>query len=185
MVLVEVTPDWWEALARHLAGLYPHRADGPDSHGSRILVLSRHPLRLLGRAALDDQGLLAVEVLKPELRFTLFAIHPDHALERRGLAPQRAFLERLAQCVRRIDGPVAVAGDVNTLPWSAAFHRFLERTGLDAPLLRRGTFPAALSWAGLPIDHVFVGHGLELAALDPGPDLGSDHRPVRARLRRR
>ncbi len=79
-------------------------------------------------------------------------------------------------------GPAAVAGDLNTTPWSREFRRLLAQSGLDGPLLRPRTLPARLGWAGLPIDHVLAGGGLRVAAVEPGPDLGSDHRPVVARL---
>ncbi len=181
-VVLEVTPDWREALLDGLGPLYPHRAFGPDSHGAGVAVLSRYPLRRLAALDIDDQGLVAVRVLHPDLPFTLFAVHPDHAIERRSLKPQRAFLGRLAALVQRVGGPVAVAGDLNTTPWSREFRRLLAQSGLDGPLLRAGTFPARLGRFGLPIDHVLAGGGLRLAAVEPGPDLGSDHRPVAARL---
>ncbi len=181
-VVVEVTPDWREALLDRLGPLYPYRAFGPDNNGAGVAVLSRHPLRRLAALDIDDQGLVAVRVLHPDLPFTLFAVHPAHAIRRRSLRPQRAFLGRLAALVRRVGGPVAVAGDLNTTPWSREFRRLLAQSGLDGPLLRAGTFPARLGRFGLPIDHVLTGGGLRLAAVEPGPDLGSDHRPVAARL---
>ena len=84
--------------------------------------------------------------------------------------------------VRRVDGPAAVAGDLNTTPWSREFRRLLAQSDLDGPLLRPGNFPAKLGWAGLPIDYVLAGGGLRVAAAEPGPDLGSDHRPAVTRL---
>jgi endonuclease/exonuclease/phosphatase (EEP) superfamily protein YafD len=182
LVVLEISPDWRAALRDRLAAPYPHRALGPDSHGEGILILSRHPLHDRTALNLDDQGLVRVRVDHPTLPFTLIGVHPDHAIERQGLRPQRAFLAHLAGMVRGIEGPVAIAGDFNTTPWSFEFRRFLKASGLDMPLLRRGTFPAGLGWAGLPLDHVLVGHGLHLAAITSGPDLGSDHRPVVARL---
>jgi endonuclease/exonuclease/phosphatase (EEP) superfamily protein YafD len=181
-VVVEVTPDWREALLDGLGPLYPYRAFGPDNHGAGVAVLSRHPLRRLAALDIDDQGLVAVRVGHPDLPFTLFAVHPAHAIRRRSLRPQRAFLGRLAALVRRVGGPVAVAGDLNTTPWSREFRRLLARSGLDGPLLRAGTFPAKLGRFGLPIDHVLAGRGLHVATVAPGPDLGSDHRPVITRL---
>ncbi|UEM19785.1 endonuclease/exonuclease/phosphatase family protein [Skermanella mucosa] len=182
LVILEVSSDWRKALLGRLDHTYPYRALGPDSQGDQIMILSRHPLRRLASHDQDDQGLLMVHVAHPGLPFTLIGVHPDHAIERRGLRPQRALLELLAEAIRNTQGPVAVAGDFNTTPWSSEFRRFLEASGLDVPLLRRGTFPSRLGWAGLPIDHVLAGQGVRLRKIAPGPDVGSDHRPVVARL---
>jgi endonuclease/exonuclease/phosphatase (EEP) superfamily protein YafD len=184
MVLLEVSSDWRKALLGRLGGSYPYYALGPDSQGDQIMILSRHPLCRLASRDLDDQGLLMVHVAQPGLPFALIGVHPDHAIERRGLRPQRALLALLAEAIQTTKGPIAVAGDFNTTPWSSEFRRFLEASGLDTPLLRRGTFPSKLGWAGLPIDHVLAGHGVRLRKITPGPDVGSDHRPVVARLER-
>ncbi len=60
---------------------------------------------------------------------------------------------------------------------------FREATRLD----NRG--PLVLTWptrlpapARVPIDTVFVGGGLTLRNLKPGPDLGSDHLPIIAEI---
>ncbi len=182
MVILEVSSDWREGLLERLDDAYRHRAFGPDSQGDQIMILSRHPLRRLASRDLDDQGLLMVHVAQPGSPFTLIGVHPDHAIEHRSLRPQRALLALLAEAIRNTEGPVAVAGDFNTTPWSSEFRRFLEASGLDMPLLRRGTFPSSLGWAGLPIDHVLAGRGMRLKKITPGPDVGSDHRPVVARL---
>jgi endonuclease/exonuclease/phosphatase (EEP) superfamily protein YafD len=182
MVILEVSSDWRQALLDNLADDYPYHELGPDSHDDRIMILSRYPLRRKADSGLDNQGLLMVHVAVRGREFTLIGIHPDHAIERRSVRPQRALFSLVADLIRDIAGPVAVAGDLNTTPWSSEFQRFLDATGLDAPLLRRGTFPAGLGWAGLPIDHVLAGQGLRLETIEPGPDIGSDHRPVVARL---
>jgi endonuclease/exonuclease/phosphatase (EEP) superfamily protein YafD len=148
------------------------------------MILRRHPLGQLASRDLEDQGLLMVHVAQPGLPFTLMGVHPDHAIERRGLRPQRALLELLAEAIRTTKGPIAVADDFNTTPWSSEFRHFLEVSGLDIPLLRRGTFPSRLGWAGLPIDHVLAGQGVRLRKITPGPDVGSDHRPIVASLQR-
>ncbi|WP_353852098.1 endonuclease/exonuclease/phosphatase family protein [Piscinibacter sp.] len=65
----------------------------------------------------------------------------------------------------------------------------LRSTGLraTAPLQRANglqpTWPNAWGWLSiLPLDHVLVTPSIKLEDSSLGPDLGSDHRPVRVRL---
>lgn len=182
IVILEVSADWRQALVRRLGRLYPYRVFGPDSGEACTAVLSRCKLRQRAALGLDDQGLVSVQVELPRAPFVLFGVHPDHAVERRSLEPQRRLFRELSARVRRTPGPVVVAGDLNTTAWSREFQRLLARAGLSAEVLRSGTFPARLGWAGLPIDHVLTGGGVRVRSLHAGPNVGSDHRPVVARL---
>lgn len=91
--------------------------------------------------------------------------------------------------------PKIVAGDFNLSPWTWKFNKITWTTGLT----RHGTF--AFSWPvysrvaekhGLPwlpmpsfvlIDNVLTSPEISGESFVPGPDLGSDHRPVAVRLR--
>lgn len=81
--------------------------------------------------------------------------------------------------------PRIVAGDLNTTPWGASFRAMLERAELIDSALGRGLHP---TWNVMdrsllfPIDHVL--HSREFGTLGRrvGPELGSDHFPVVARL---
>lgn len=80
--------------------------------------------------------------------------------------------------------PVVVAGDLNAVPWSAAWRALKGCCGLTAPLLRHGVFaatwPAGGGWPDapyFPLDHLFVGQatvsGIRLARLP-----GADHKAI-------
>jgi endonuclease/exonuclease/phosphatase (EEP) superfamily protein YafD len=75
-----------------------------------------------------------------------------------------------------------VAGDFNCSPWSYWFRQMLSKSGLSNAAVGQGLFatwkPCPLPGSGLPIDHVLVGSEIECIRLQPGPDVGSDHRPV-------
>ena len=75
-----------------------------------------------------------------------------------------------------------VAGDLNCTPWSPNFVDLLKSSNLINSGLGHGL---AISWTpipitalGLPIDHVLVGDGIQVADRKVGPHVGSDHRPV-------
>jgi endonuclease/exonuclease/phosphatase (EEP) superfamily protein YafD len=90
---------------------------------------------------------------------------------------------------RTFAGPAIVAGDFNMTPWSYRLQRLLASTGLR----RHATF--LRSWPtnrhpqfGLPvpaflIDHVLSTPDIKAVSIRTGPEVGSDHLPVVARVR--
>ena len=98
-------------------------------------------------------------------------------------------IDRAADHVERLVGPVVVVGDFNAAPWSAAMIRLIARTGLRYGLgARIGSFPAELGgrlfprWIGIPIDLVLAGGGAAVVQRRHGPRIGSDHWPVIAEI---
>jgi hypothetical protein len=78
--------------------------------------------------------------------------------------------------------PTVVAGDLNATPWSPAFNE-LDDLGLRRATGLAPTWPSALHGiSGIPVDHVPASRHWRLVASGREPDLGSDHRPVIARL---
>ena len=79
--------------------------------------------------------------------------------------------------------PVVVCGDLNCSPWSPYFADLLERGRLTDP---RAGGRTPTSWRSgnplfaLPIDHLLPGGSARVTGLAAGPDVGSDHRPLRA-----
>ena len=98
-------------------------------------------------------------------------------------------IDRAADHVERLAGPVVVVGDFNAAPWSAAMIRLIARTGLRyGPGARIRSFPALLGgrlfprWIGIPIDLVLAGGGAAVVRRRHGPRIGSDHWPVIAEI---
>jgi endonuclease/exonuclease/phosphatase (EEP) superfamily protein YafD len=95
-------------------------------------------------------------------------------------------LDRAADVLRAGGGAAVALGDLNLTPYSPVFPRFLAAAGLrDAldgvrwqPTWQAGFWPLALR-----IDHVLVSPGLCVEHAEVGAPIGSDHRPVIARLR--
>ena len=78
--------------------------------------------------------------------------------------------------------PTLLPGDLNATPWSRAFNH-LDALGLRRATGLAPTWPAALrGFAGIPIDHVLASRHWMRIDSSRGPDLGSDHAPVLARV---
>ena len=180
-VVLEVSP----AYAKGLQALdaYPHRHVVAQDDPFGIAVLSRHPL-LKAATLRDDEGIARIEALVAwqGRQVAVIAVHPMPPISARYAAVRNAKLSAWARSAAAAGLPTLVAGDLNATPWSIAFN------GLDALGLRRATgvaptWPAALRGvAGIPIDHVLATRHWQRIASARGPDLGSDHFPVLARL---
>jgi endonuclease/exonuclease/phosphatase (EEP) superfamily protein YafD len=186
VVVQEVTAAWAQDLGNLAA--YPHRLllAREDPYG--IGVLSRWPLRTVGPADYAGDGLPSiagsVELAGHPLQF--LALHTRWPITP-GLARARdRSLDAAARSVASGAGPALVLGDLNATPYSPAYAEFLRSSGMrDAadgtrwqPTWMAGFWPLALR-----IDHVFVSPGLCVESAGVGPAIGSDHRPVVARLR--
>jgi endonuclease/exonuclease/phosphatase (EEP) superfamily protein YafD len=199
--LAERNPDvvvFLETTEAHHAALAPFRqthpyvsrADAPHDAAS-LAVFSRFPLgesvRFGRRGPLPQ---LMVEIELPGGPLRLYAVHLFPPLGPEAVAWQEAvaaeLTERLAaDAAARV--PVVVAGDFNYAPWSPAFRRLEERGRLAHGRRGRGVLPTwpespFVAWFGIPLDHVLVGGGVTVRDFVVGPWIGSDHRPVVARL---
>lgn len=116
---------------------------------------------------------IIVEVEVDGRRVAVGGLHASHRLW--GCLPQLRALDR-ALDARGL--PSAIAGDCNMWgPPIATVLRGRRRA------VRGRTWPARRPHS--QIDHIWIDDGLEVVDASVGPDAGSDHRPIRARLRLR
>lgn len=186
VVLQEVTDAWQRAIAG-VEG-YPNREFLVREDPYGIGVLSRWPLDSVRLEDLAGDGLPSmsgrVELEGRSVRFLALHTHwpvlPDLARQR-----DRS-LDNAAALLQAADGPAVALGDLNLTAYSPVFGRFLDSAGLRdvmdgthwRPTWRAGFWPLALR-----IDHVLVTPDLCVEHAEVGPAVGSDHRPVVARLR--
>ena len=188
VLLQEVTPAWAAALAT-LPG-YPHRHLIVRSDPYGIGVLSRWPTNGLEARDFAGDGLpsLVGRLVAGREEVMLAAVHTHWPLlpglmHRRDLA-----VSKLAEEVRQYPGPWIVGGDFNLTQYSPVFRRLLEEAGLRETRPHRAWAPSwrADFWPlGIRIDHILITRELCAEPAEVGPEIGSDHRPVRARLRAR
>lgn len=193
VVLLELTRGVAAELSARLAEAYPHRAfhpGGVDGKG----VLSRHPIL--------SEELFALEQGRPYLRCRVRVDGREVELVALHLAPSIGLLgsasaagRDLAAIAASLDprGASLLVGDFNSTQRSGA-HARLERRGFREAFDAAGrgfgfTFPVFGRYFGLPVgrflrvDQVWFGAGLAAASARAGPDVGSDHLPLRADLR--
>jgi endonuclease/exonuclease/phosphatase (EEP) superfamily protein YafD len=99
-------------------------------------------------------------------------------VSRRRAAARNQQLVELAARSAAVAGPLIVAGDFNTTPYSPYFADWLEAARLTDS--RRGrtlspSWPTMLRWVGIPIDHVAVNDGVTILSHRRLPNFESDH----------
>ena len=178
VVLVELAPGYADGLERALAGRYPHHAFFAQDTPFGIGLLSRLPLRDIARTDSED-GIpsLAATVDTAQGPVRVIAVHPMPPLAPRWQQARDDLLRTLARDAQA--RPTVVAGDLNATPWSRALAG-AARLGLRRATGLAPTWPSA--HVGIPIDHVLAGPGWRRGETARGPDIGSDHRPIRAVL---
>jgi endonuclease/exonuclease/phosphatase (EEP) superfamily protein YafD len=115
--------------------------------------------------------------------FSVITTHMDWPIPVRR---QHEQLDALSSVVDTIEGPMILAGDFNSTPWSYSLRDFVARNGFKRETMNLVTYP--LSWfyfdawretiPFLPLDHVMTRGGIVVHDLHAGQKTASDHLPV-------
>jgi endonuclease/exonuclease/phosphatase (EEP) superfamily protein YafD len=183
----EVSPFWAAAFARGLPEL-AKGASRPRTDAYGIALLGTRPFEFVEALDLagDGRPSLHGRVLVGDSALEVLAMHARWPITPSLHASRNAALDAAAVRARAAAGPVVMIGDLNLTPHSPDFARLLERSGLrDAAAGRiwQPTWMAGFWPLALRIDHVLVSPGICVESVEVGPPIGSDHRPLRVRLR--
>lgn len=99
---------------------------------------------------------------------------------------QQEQLNALSAVVDKIEGPMILAGDFNSTPWSYALRDFVAGNNLVRETHNMLTFPMRWfyfdAWRDmipfLPLDHVMTRGGIVVHDIHTGEPTASDHLPV-------
>jgi endonuclease/exonuclease/phosphatase (EEP) superfamily protein YafD len=188
VIVTELTPEHAAAL-KPLADALPHGFTVPRGVFG-IGVWSRHPLTRRVMHELRGDWLCPVADIEFDVRgrpLRVIGAHLFPPLGGRGDERNLDQMQGLAEYLGPDTGArVVLAGDLNTTPFAARWRALLAATGFRSaaeghwpwPTWRPRAFARAVF--AIPIDHVLL-RGDELTAVDYaiGPDVGSDHRPIR------
>lgn len=175
-----------------------HGMDCPQRDGCGTVLLARQePLTRSDDAARRrlPSGWGVFE-LDTGIQFAVMSVHLYWPLNRPvsrfppTLPRQLRQMQTLAQTVRTELGPqrTIVLGDFNATPWSFGLGRLVRASGLTRWSRAQFSWPVPAAMDRLipvpvlPIDHVLTGDHWQVVSLTRGPDLGSDHFPLTARL---
>lgn len=179
VVVLEVTSLYAQGLQTFDA--YPHRHIAAQDNPFGIALLSRHPLSD-ARTVQDADGIPHIDarLTWQGRQIRVLAVHPMPPISVAFAASRDRQLAAWATSAGL--QPTLLAGDLNATPWSSAFNH-LDTLGLRRVTGLAPTWPTALfGLSGIPIDQVLASQHWRRVDSSRGPDLGSDHAPVLARL---
>lgn len=170
---------------------YPHVAHCRGGKRANLGLYSKLPFTLAddaGACPEDAYGqqrtarILAEFTLADGASFSVMTTHLDWPVP---VARQVTQFAELRGAVDAVAGPLIVAGDFNSTPWSYALRRFERQTGLVRHTRNLVTFPLRFllrrlvdTIPFLPLDHVMTRGGIAVHEVHTGPYSGSDHLPV-------
>lgn len=112
-------------------------------------------------------------------------VHPRAPYTAGRAATHRGMMGGLVTWLNTLKHPRIVAGDLNTSIWSLLYRDFRQETGLLNTRQGygvQGTWPSWLGPFRTTLDHILVDPTIEVAHIEVGPHVGSDHRPLLADL---
>jgi endonuclease/exonuclease/phosphatase (EEP) superfamily protein YafD len=189
IVLQEVGAGQVQALRSLLRDRYPHAHACTAPRGCAATIFAKRPWVSAGQEHWTSSvpETIWVQFNDPEIgRLRVIGVHLHLPYRAEAQARQ---VDWLIAARASFAGPAIMAGDFNMTPWSYRLQRLLA----SADLRRHATF--LRSWPtdrhpqfGLPaaaflIDHVLTTSDIRSVAIRTGPNLGSDHLPVIARVR--
>ena len=177
VVVQELTPHAERVLAS-LDTELPYFRKFPADGQYGIGLWSRHELESSETIALGRLPAIEAQVRGPSGSFTVIGVHLSAPVTRRRAAARNQQLVELAARSAAVAGPLIVAGDFNTTPYSPYFADWLEAAHLIDS--RRGrtlspSWPTMLRLAAIPIDHVAVNDGFTILSHRRLPNFESDH----------
>jgi len=186
VVFISEVDPWWADQIESWKADWPHQVIKSRSDNFGLALISR--LRISHSLFFNLDGAIPAVECQVESTggdWTIVGLHP---LPPSGAANSRIRDQQLhtaAEYIRTLPPPRVVLGDYNSTSSSPVFQDFIAATGLRDSRYGFGwqpTWPAKSSLLRIPIDHCLVEPGTRVLDRSVGPDIGSDHFPVRAHL---
>ena len=186
VLLMETDQAWADAVEPVLAG-YPHRMDRPIDNTYGMMFATRLQARNMSvqDLAQKDTPSVFATLTAGGHDFRMIALHPRPPQPDQDTEERDAEIIMAAKKAQDLSLPVLTIGDFNDVAWSDTTSLFKDLGGFLDPRVGRGTyatFPANMVWLGWPLDYLFMTEEFLFSEMEVGKSVGSDHRPVIARL---
>jgi endonuclease/exonuclease/phosphatase (EEP) superfamily protein YafD len=194
--LQEVTPGFEKALLKALPD-YTVILSHPltNSHGSILLVkstalLEKISAQIIHLPSTSERPLIEYVFRMQDREVAILSLSLSRPIWQQHFSYQSLELREVAKWARAQEAlgrEVIVIGDLNLTPWSLRFQALCRDANLVNSQVGFGlqsTWPAGLpQLLGLPIDHCLHTEHIHTVWRRPGPNIGSDHRPLLVTLR--
>lgn len=182
------TNEAWNKAFRSLYDLYPHQIFYPGKGRFGMSILSKYPFEELdvpqNKGARQRIIVGKVPVPSSSKHLYIYAFHPYSPEGRQNALARNRQLHEMERWVdENKEHPLIIMGDFNASPWSYPLKSIVEKHKLMATKPHKcGTWPSLLGEFGIPIDHILTKNVTANQNGHIGPHLGSDHRPVHAKI---
>jgi endonuclease/exonuclease/phosphatase (EEP) superfamily protein YafD len=195
VVIVESTPAFMAVFdAEGGSEAYPHRVFDPDDTSDYAVTIAT--TRALGpRSSMRNLGPLRLAIADIDVDGTntlVVALNPMATVDPGGHVTWKEQIDVLTSFVPTLDGPVVVAGDMNTTRYRPEFEQLLSLGLSDAiDALGKGLSPSFKLGANgvlgsigpvARLDHALVNEAVHPVAVTNLEPRGSDHLPFSLRL---
>lgn len=174
----EVNPGWSQWLEDSLSQLYPFHHTMVDLGIFGMAVFSRYPVSSVDTFFYEEIPTLRVCLQKDGMDLCLISVHTEPALNDYSLRRLEGQLETVSAQIARMDMPLLVMGDFNSVSWSKEIQQFMDSTGLLES--RSGFMDRQGSFWGVPVDHIFHSPRLGCADFDNFSDRSGRHLGIMA-----
>ncbi len=151
------------------------------------------PIALLSRSSVVSDNIivpprsafrafLQADMAEDWLGLRVITTHPMIPVTPAGIATRNAMLESASEAAAEAESFILL-GDFNLTPWSRQYRRLPGKRAGDPRFI--STWPVSFGPLGIPIDHIMFSEDLELVEAKILPPIGSDHRALMARFKRK
>jgi endonuclease/exonuclease/phosphatase (EEP) superfamily protein YafD len=191
IVVMEESGARASTIVKALRVAYPYTNACPGKYGCDTRIFSRWPIADSHEFHDGRDGLTGAwtTLRHPSGDFTVMGAHFVWPIP---AGPWQSQSRTLVAAVARFPkDSLIVTGDFNSTPWSWGLRRQDRALGLQRRTRALASWPSgafsrvvSAPFPILPIDHVYAGEAWKTVAVERGPVLGSDHRPVVVTLAR-
>ena len=155
--LHELTPDWEQWLMDSIGMAYPYRHNMVDLGIYGVAIYSKYQLTEIDTFFYHEVPNLKGMIEKEGRTFDFISVHTHPALDEFSKLRLKEHVALIGEEVKKMEGPVLVIGDFNSVSWSGQMQLFMDSTGLMES--RTGFMPSSfsgkISFWNLPLDHIF------------------------------
>lgn len=171
-----------EMYLGELAQTFPYRAGCDDAETCDLSILSKVPLanvEVIRIGPIRRKRLVLAQAEIDGVAVTLVGLHLTKPYFDDASQDE---LRRALALIRKVEGPIILAGDFNAAAWSGDIAAFAAAAELVPPPQHPATWPVELGGLGVPIDNMFTRGPALIETIAAQPAYGSNHLGLLARV---
>lgn len=151
----EVHENTLNIIDKTVSPSYPYHLSDISIKGFGMAVYSKYPIEQRNVIVEKNFPILTGVIQVGDRAFHFISATTSTPTNEKDFDAQRRQFKFMADYANKIDSPLVVMGDMNSVPWSAQIEGFVKETKLrDSRKDLAGTFPAN-SIFQIPIDYIF------------------------------